>query len=275
MLNIPLSSPHVHSQFCDGQSTAEEMVQSAIRQGFVSLGISSHGVQDFELDYAIKPDEEDLYVAEIRRLQHKYRDQLRIWLGTERDRLSICDRQKYEYLIGSVHYFPDGDGYYCVDGDPVQLQDAIARRYGGDGALMAVDYYHSLGLYIEQFRPDIIGHFDLVMKHNRQGQLFDPADKRVLTAIEEALQRAIKGCSLMEINTGALARSSGGAIYPSLAILERWRMLGGEVILSSDCHRADQISHGYEEGLQRMLKAGYREMVILGRSDQLFERCKL
>lgn len=274
-MSIPLSSPHVHSQFCDGHSTAEEMVNAAIRKGFVSLGISSHAVQDFDMMYAIKPDQEDAYVAEIRRLQRAYGDRLRLWLGTERDQLSICDRGKYEYLIGSKHYLRQGAQFFAVDGDPDLLREAIRLAYGGDGALMAVQYYQELGSYIERFRPDIIGHFDLVMRHNRQGELFDPWDSRVQAAVDEALRRCLSGCNLMEVNTGALARTAGGDIYPSLQILRRWRTLGGEVILSSDCHRAEQIDAGYEQGLQRMREAGYTDMLILGREGQLFERCAI
>lgn len=274
-MNIPLSSPHVHSQFCDGLSTAEEMVQAAIQKGFVSLGISSHAVQDFDMQYAIKPDQEDAYVAEIRRLQQAYRGRIRLWVGTERDQLSICRREKYEYLIGSMHYLRKGDQFFTVDGDPDKLQQAIRKAYGGDGALMAVHYYQELGRYIEDFRPDIIGHYDLLMKYNRGGELFDPDDPRVQEAIGQSLQRAIRGCRLMEVNTGALARTAGGGIYPGLGILRRWRALGGEVILSSDCHKAEQLDAGYEEGLQLMLKAGYRDMLMLGRGDELFERCSI
>ena len=37
-----LSNAHTHTTFCDGKNTAEEMVQAALDNGFVSLGFSGH-----------------------------------------------------------------------------------------------------------------------------------------------------------------------------------------------------------------------------------------
>lgn len=272
MKSIPLSSPHVHSQYCDGQSTAEEMVQAAIALGFVSLGISSHGVQDFDLQYAIRPEKEQAYIDEIRRLEQAYRPHIRLWLGTERDSLSLADRRRYEYVIGSLHYMRRAGRLFSVDGGEAQLREAIDHCYQSDGDAMAIDYYSSLGRYVAEYKPDIIGHFDLVMKHNRQGQLFNPHSPRVQAAVRDALSLAYAGCQLMEVNTGALARSEGGAIYPAPELLHQWRRLGGQVILASDCHQAAQMAFGYEEGLALMREAGYTSMLFLGRGTALFER---
>lgn len=271
-MNIPLSSPHVHSQFCDGKSTAEEMVLSAIERQFVSLGISSHAVQEFDQFYAISPESEQDYIAEIKRLQEKYQGQIRLWLGTERDALSIADRRKYEYVIGSLHYLEKGGQRFPVDGDEALIHSVIQSAYQGDGDAMAVEYYEALGTYIAEYKPDIIGHFDLVVKYSRQGQLFDPNSPRVVRAAKGTMEKALKGCRVLEVNTGAAARSPVGGIYPSPLLLRHWRELGGDVILASDCHDAKNIAFGYEEGLRLIRDAGYQSMLYLGTGSTLFER---
>lgn len=271
-MNLPLSSPHVHSQFCDGRSSAEDMVQAAIAQGFVSLGISSHAVQNFDLPYAMKAEEEGAYIAEVRRLKRAYAGQIRLWLGIERDLYSTSDRNRYEYVIGSVHYLGRPGQFFAVDGDREDLLKGIDAYYGGDAQAMACDYYRTLGKYIAGYRPDIIGHFDLVVKHSRQGELFDPLSAPIIEAAQAAMRAAVQGCRLMEVNTGALGRGRGGGIYPSLALLSYWRELGGEVILASDCHQAAQIACGYEEGLRLIKDAGYTQIAMLGSGDALFER---
>ena len=43
-----LSSAHVHTTFCDGKSTAEELAVRACELGFVSLGFTSHAPQTFD-----------------------------------------------------------------------------------------------------------------------------------------------------------------------------------------------------------------------------------
>ncbi len=272
---ILLSSPHVHTKWCDGTSTADEMARSALEKGFVSLGFSSHSVQDYDPAYCIAPEHEQDYIDEVLAVKARYAGRLRVWLGIERDSYSTADRALYDYVLGSVHYLPHGDDYTPVDGLPADVKRYIQEVCGGDGAEMAVRYYDTLGKYIESYQPDIIGHFDLVMKHNREGQLFDPKNARVVKAANEAMERAFSGCQLMEVNTGAVARAKDGAPYPSLDLLKRWRQLGGEVILSSDCHWAPQMDAGYEQGLQLMREAGYDHMLLLGVGDQLFDNCGL
>ena len=73
-----LSSPHVHTQFCDGSSTAEEMVLSALTHGCRSLGFSSHARQNFAFQSAMSPEAETAYITEVRRLQQAYSDKIRI-----------------------------------------------------------------------------------------------------------------------------------------------------------------------------------------------------
>ena len=43
-MNKILSSAHVHTTFCDGKNTVQEIVQKAYEMGVVSLGISSHAI---------------------------------------------------------------------------------------------------------------------------------------------------------------------------------------------------------------------------------------
>ncbi len=275
MKRLPLSSPHVHSEFCDGRSGARQMVQAAISKGFVSLGISSHAVQDFDPDYCVVPEREQDYIDTIRALQNEYEKDIRLWLGMERDMLSIADRSRYEYVIGSVHYLPQGDHRVVVDGDAARLKEAIERCYQGSGAAFARHYYQLLGRYVRDYKPDIIGHFDLVMRHNQQHQLFDPEQPEVMATALEALEHCRQGCELMEVNTGALFRSGARSPYPALPLLRHWRAIGGQVILSSDCHEASGLDSGYEQGLQLMREAGYEQMLMLGTGQQLFELVSL
>ncbi len=269
--SIPLSSPHVHSQFCDGRNTAEEMVLAAINRGFVSLGISSH----FDYKGRIAPGQEDEYIAHIRALSGKYADRIRLWLGAERDYFSDVSSSKFDYTIGSVHYFLIGDDYFSVDGDLKRLEKMIIRHFSGSGTKMALSYYSQLSDYITSFRPDIIGHFDLIMKYNRHNELFCPDDPVVMKAATDCMDQAITGCRLLEVNTGAIPRFGAASPYPDLPLLQYWRSLGGEVILSSDCHAAEDIDGGYEQGLQHMRDAGYREMKILGSGNKLFETTEI
>lgn len=266
------SSPHVHTTYCDGKSTAREMVEAALALGFVSLGFSSHALQDFELEYAMTEQGEQDYLKEVRGLQAEYAGRLRIWLGMERDSLSIADRAQFAYVLGSVHYLRDHQGLpIAVDGPPDLVRELIDNRFEGSGIALAEEYYAQLGRYIREYKPDIIGHFDIVTKHNARHQFFDVNSLRYERAASDALEEAILGCNLLEVNTGAIARSGAASPYPDLKLLKYWQALGGQVILASDCHRAEQMDAGYAQGAALIRQAGYKKAAILGRQDELFE----
>jgi histidinol-phosphatase (PHP family) len=269
---LRLSSPHVHTQFCDAKSTAEEMVLSALSRGFVSLGFSGHAKQDFDTYYVMDKAKEVAYLREVRSLRERFNGRIRIWLGMERDYFSNASREPYDYVIGSVHYLPCPDGSrFPVDAPLEAVRYAIRQHFNGDTLKFVKGYYSILGNYARDYQPDIIGHFDLPAKNNRQGELYDREGLLFFKAAAEAMEEAVTGCRLMEVNTGGMARYGASIPYPKLKLLKYWKALGGEIILSSDCHRAEDINAGYEEAYQVIRAAGYKKAAILGRHKTLFE----
>lgn len=272
---IPLSSPHVHTTYCDGQSTASQMAQSAWEKGFVSLGFSSHACQGYDPRYAMSEDGERGYMRDVNALREEYRGRMRIWLGVERDQHAYADRSAYAYIIGSAHYIPAGSRLVAVDGSAAVLREVCKTHYGGDGMALAHAYYEALSAYIPDYKPDIIGHFDLVRKHNRALGFFDEQDPAYLRMAKRAMETVYAGCALLEVNTGGMARAGATEPYPILPLLEHWRELGGRVILASDCHLASQIAFGYEKGLALIRQAGFDRITYLGTGGQLFEEYRL
>ena len=273
---IPLSTPHSHTLYTDGKNTAEEMVQEALRQGFVSLGFSEHALQDFDFPYSLTDESERDYINTIQALKEKYQGQIALYLGIERDQLSTADGSKFDYVLASCHYAQTKQGPVAVDGDPKRLKSIVESDFNGDGLLLAKAYYQGLGQYIRDYRPDIIGHFDLVTKYSRNGELFDATSAAYQEIAFQALEEAYLGCTLMEVNTGALVRSNAPLPYPDLPLLQYWRRLGGDVILSSDCHHAPQLSGGYEKGLACIREAGFESVLYLNpEKGSLFARAML
>ena len=248
------------------------MVFSALSRGFVSLGFSGHAKQDFDTFYTMDEVREAAYLSEIRGLREQFDGKIRIWLGMERDMYSYASREPYDYVIGSVHYVPCPDGSrFPVDAPLDDVRKSIRRHYGADSSAFIKAYYALLGRYAREYKPDIIGHFDLPAKNNRHGELYNAEEPLMIKAAAEAMEEAITGCRLMEVNTGGMARYGADTPYPALKLLKYWRVLGGEVILSSDCHRSESINAGYEEAFLHIKAAGYKKAAILGRQKALFE----
>ncbi len=272
------STPHAHTSYVDGRSTAEQMVQTAIDMGFASLGFSEHAIQAFDPDYALDAEAERRYIAEVGRLRSIYGDRIALYLGCERDRFSTADRSKYEYVIGSVHYLQLNGRMVAVDGPKGELTALVREGFGGDGIAFARAYFTQLSDYVAAFRPEIIGHFDLLRKHNVTGALFDAADPGYACAAMDALEAMADSGALLEVNTGAIARGYMSDPYPELRWLRRWRELGGRAILSSDCHDAPMLDCGYDVALERVRAAGFKELWALNpkrERGELFVACRV
>ena len=249
---------HTHTVFCDGQNTAEEMVREAIRKGFRHLGFSGHVDIDPKMEVGV-------YQQEIRRLAAHYEGQIEILCGGELDSL-YPDRQPagFDYLIGSVHHMagPEGEPL-AVDWD-VKMERLLRDGYGGDGYRLCRDYYRQIAEAYGNGGVAWIGHLDLVTCFNETMGFVDEEDGRYLGPAREAIDLfAEKGIPL-EINTKQWRR---GKIYPSETLLRHLRERGGEIVISSDAHRAEDLDQGFEEAILRARECGFGHTNILTREQ--------
>lgn len=236
---------HVHTVFCDGQNTAEEMVQAAIERGFTALGFSGHAPMPFETDWCMTEARAADYRKEILRLRDAYAGKIRIYLGIEQDYFSEAPTDEYDYVIGSVHYVKKDDVYLCIDESPAVLQAAIDEHYGGDFDALAEDYYVLVADVANKTGADIIGHFDLVTKFSERGIAFDAESPRYTAAWRAAADALIETDVPFEINTGAMSRGYRLTPYPAQDVMRYLASHGGCAVLSSDSHRADTLGNAF------------------------------
>ena len=255
---LPKSNVHTHSTFSDGRDAPEAMVGTALALGFHTLGLSDHGVADYD-DSAMLPEAEPAYRAEVLRLREKYRGRIQLLLGYEHDWLSPFDPTPYDYCIESVHYVraPGGE-LWSVDRSRAELRDAVDRLYGGDPYALCRDYFRAVCESIQGTGAAVLGHIELVMKFNEARDLFDDADPRYLGPALETAELAARSGRLVEVNSGAIARGYRTQPYPGRAMLERVRACGGRVMLSSDCHDSDHLDCAFAANAGLLRACGFR-----------------
>ena len=268
------STPHAHTTYVDGNNSAEEMVLAAIDAGFHSFGFSEHGTQTFDAHANLAEENIPKYIAEVRALQKKYAGQIRVHLGVERDVLSSAKREDYEYVLGSTHYFWKEDNWYAVDGELEPLIECREKYFGGDGVKLAQEYFVQLAEYIVDYRPEIVGHFDLVRKRNAEGALYNGSDAKLIRTQREALEAIRTVDPLLELNTGGMARGYLPTPYPELHLLKFWHDLGGRVIVGSDTHSIKTVDFAFSEMPALLKEAGFKTFWELGAEgeDQFVER---
>ena len=260
------SSCHTHTQFCDGKSTAEEMVQSAIEKGFTSLGFSGHSPMDFPNDWGMTEEKLPLYIAEIKRLKEKYKDKIEIVLGIELDAdYTGVNLSDFEYSIGSVHQLRFGDEIYYLDYSAEVTRNCIDKHFDGNASLLAKAYFERLADFVVNTPVTLVAHFDLIQKFCRTDKIFDENDESYRNSALEAVRKILeaKPGMIFEVNTGAMYRKGNDMPYPSRFILEEINRLGGKVTISSDTHCTDSIDFGYDKAEALCRECGFNEIYIL------------
>ena len=168
----------------------------------------------------------------------------------------------FDYWIGSAHYQRQNGKPYAADWGEEAFTACRDEAFGGDALAVAEGYFREVSR-VAAMRPTILGHIDLITKLNAGNRFFDESASRYKHAALEALHAADPKATLLEINTGGMARGYRDAPYPALFLLREWRAMGGRIILTSDSHSADTILYGYDQSAELAKAAGFEASVLL------------
>lgn len=258
-----LQNLHTHTTYCDGKNTPRELLDTAIRKGFDSIGFSGHSVMTYSPFSRVTYESTAEYKKEINRLKIEYADKIKVFLGLEFDMFSDDDYSGLDYTIGSVHYLQIGNKKVGFDRDIPSMQKVIDERFYGNGMEFAKSYYRHMAELPEHYSYDIIGHFDLVNKHGRNASFFDDASKEYKTAAIEAAEALSGKIPFFEVNTGCMPRGYRNFPYPAPFIVKEMKRLGFGAVITSDCHNAEYLDAGYDMGRELLISCGFKEYYIL------------
>lgn len=259
------ANAHTHTSFCDGKNTAGEMAQAALALGFTGLGFSSHALEQENGTFGMQ--DEAAYRECIGALKEEYAGRMDILCGMEMDYFTPQRAQGLDYTIGSVHYFPEKGGRrYSVDASLEESLAALHNNYSGDWRAMVWDFYAMSIENIRRFQPTIAGHFDLIKKFNKDGELFDEQSEAyrsvALEVADEAANLLRDYGGILELNTAALKRGLAEP-YPSLFILRHLAQKGTRVMINSDSHEVATLNFAFDKALILLKEAGFKSVAVL------------
>ncbi|MBR6736881.1 MAG: histidinol-phosphatase HisJ family protein [Clostridia bacterium] len=253
---------HTHGNLADGVDSYESIVERAIELGFNSIGFSEHAYM-FYSDYAkITPQTIPTYKAEINRLKQKYNGIIPIYLGLEFDQYSTEPTSGFEYIIASNHYLKKGDIYISFDRDFNTVKNLIDNYFNGNSIDFACEYYKQFSTICNYVKPDIIGHFDIITKHNSAHPFIDTTSKKYRESAIDCLRELAKKVDVFEVNTGAMTRYAKQAPYPEKFILKELLNLKKQVIISSDCHDKRYLNANFIDAENLLKEVGFKNTVI-------------
>lgn len=251
---------HVHTTFCDGKNTPRQMVESAIQKGIQTLGLLVHSYTpalDSD-DYCVDKANVQPFIKEINRLKVEYKDKITILCGVERDFISVMPTTGFDYVIGSLHYFKVNGEFYSIDESREGFISNVENVFDGDYYSACENYFETLKKECENCNVDIIGHFDLVRKFNKNQCLFDESNPRYIESAKSAIEKLLTLNKPFEINLGAIYRGYQDTPYPNDWAIEYIKSKGGKFILSSDSHGADSLALDFDKWIKEFSKKGIK-----------------
>lgn len=271
-----LTNLHTHTKYCDGKYSAEDMIIAAINNNMQSIGISTHGPTPFVSDWNIQKNKVENYISEILDLKEKYKNTIEVFLGMELDYISGIGFDEYskllmkrlDYYIGSIHYlgkFNNGV-MWTVDYNLDELLQGINESFGGNKKHAIETYYSVIGQMAIEFEPPIIGHIDLFKKNNKNNIIFDESEKWYIDAVEKCLNIIKDTSSVIEINTGGIARGYTNEQYPSTSIIKMIKEKNIPIIINSDAHSTEGITCKFEEMYELVYNLGFKNLSYLTKS---------
>lgn len=258
-----LQNLHTHTTYCDGADSPEKMILAAYEKGFQSIGFSGHSYGHYYPASCMSPEGTESYRKEISLLKEKYKDKIDIFCGLEFDMYSEADMSDYDYLIGSTHYIYIQDQIVGIDRSADVVRNIITEHFAGDGMAYAKAYYETLAKLPTYGNFDIIGHFDLITKHQEKELFFDTQSKEYRRAALEAAEALAGRIPFFEVNTGAIARGYRSQPYPDRFIIKELKRMGFGAIITSDCHNSAFLDCGFEMAKNLLKDCGFREQFIL------------
>ncbi len=262
---------HSHTHFSDGKGEPELYVQSAIEKGMYAYGFSCHSPLPFESGWNMKFENLRNYLVEIKRLKEKYRDTIKLYLSLEidyvKDLIGIDQYRKYnlDYYLGSIHFlgFLEDGQVWDFDRSSKWFKEGLIKLFDNDIKKLVAYYYRQVVDMAELTKPDIIGHFDLIKKYNRNNEFFDETADWYKEIVFESLEKIAKTNSIIEVNTRGVLKKLNEEFYPSSFILNRCKELNLRLCLSADAHNPADVMALLPEARTLLKKIGFKEVYIL------------
>jgi len=268
---FPYVSIHgAHSkEFCShAKDSLENIIQEYVRKGFSWIGITEHipppenqFLYPEEITEKLTPKKMYIrfqkYFKTARKLQQKYENNLKIFVGFETESfngyINWIQELKREftpdYIVGSLHHIKD----IPIDFDNNNYQRLVKKLGNIENVYKA--YFDLQYEMIKTLKPEVIGHMDLV-------RIFDPNYKSTLQKpevwkkIERNLKLIKKYNLILDYNLRAFKK---GALEPYISnpILQKAFKIGVRVYPGDDSHETATVGIGYKKAMNNLKKIGF------------------
>ena len=259
-MSFPLDA-HLHTdQSPDSSVPIDVYAALAVEQGIPEICITDHvdfDPRDPAFEYSRYEDRQRVVRGAAERWARqgvtiRFGAELTYNRRWEADVRAHLARYRYDYLIGSVHDWPESPYW------PSRVRAWVEGRSLDE---VVAPYYAEIIAAAQSGLFDTIGHLDVVKRYLHP--YITAADLAARPDLKEpALRAIVESGTALEVNSSGL-RYPGAETYPSAAVVARYRELGGErVVVGSDAHARGSFAHRLGEAYGHLIEAGFDHLTF-------------
>ena len=253
--SLPLDA-HLHTdQSPDSSVPIDVYAALAVERGIPEIAITDHvdfDPRDPAFHYSRYDDRERVVRGAAERwakegVTIRFGAELTYNRRWEADVQAHLTRHSYDYVIGSVHDWPESP-YWST-----RVRSWIEGRSLDE---IVAPYYAEIIAAARSGLFDTIGHLDVVKRYLHP--YITAADLATRPDLQEpALRALVESGTALEVNSSGL-RYPSAETYPSAAVVARFRELGGErVVVGSDAHSRGSFAARLDESYRHLTAAGF------------------
>lgn len=268
---------HLHTAFSgDSNTPMEEMILKGIELGLTGMCFTEHNDFDYPVTeqcpagtFEVNPDS---YLYDLIKYKEKYADKINVLFGVEiglqphiaKKNAAFAKAHEYDFIIASSHMCNGQDPYYPEFFEGKTLEEAYR------------EYYISILDNIKVFSNfDVYGHLDYIFRYG-PGKEGNFSYGKYQDIIDKILDKLISDGKGIELNTKMLGDTEitgTGETVPCIAILRRYKELGGEIItVGSDAHTPDKITANYDTAVSILSDCGFKYYTTFEKRSASFHK---
>lgn len=148
-----------------------------------------------------------------------------------------------------------------VDGPHEEFLVLLNEVHGGSARSMITKYYQRVAELCALGGFDVLGHFDLVRKHNKALAFFDESEDWYKNVALKALDTVADSGVVLEVNYGGMLRGATDDVYPSPWLLVEAKLRGIPIQINADAPHHLGVHHEHCRDLLK--RVGYDTQRIL------------
>lgn len=257
---------HIHSSFsADSVTPMEDMAQAAVSLGLAGIAITDHYHPDYPIRIYRTGQPTAAYYQAMEQTRERFHQRLDVQYGLE---IGVLTGKTLPVCQAAARAYPYDILLAAFHSTRTKPFDYLGKEHTLSAEELCVYYYTHVLRSIKRFKDyDVLAHVNLIDRYVDRL----PREEAYQSLLDEIFKQVIRDGKGIEINTSSYRYGMGNRTTPTLAMLRRYRELGGEIVtVGSDAHAPEWIGSHLQDGYELLQAAGWEYCAIYQKRTPVF-----